>query len=279
MSYWETKCERFRLLQGDCIETMRRLPANYVDLIFADPPYFLSTEDGSTCKSGKRVAVDKGEWDRPKDLRSMHAWNGAWLSAAKRVLRPHGTIWVCGTMHNIHSATLAMQQLSMHLINEVIWEKPNPPPNLACRTITHSHETIVWARKAASSSHHFDYEYGKKLTGKQLKDVWRMTAPGKAEKTEGSHPTQKPLALVARCIHLSLPDGGLVLDPFNGSGTTGVAIAGTSPERRYRYLGIDLSDEYLALSRRRIMAEAPELEDNSGGSACLQAPRKRTTKA
>lgn len=276
MTHWKTKCSRFELLCGDSIEVMRRMPAESVDLVFADPPYFLSG-DGSTCRAGKRAKVRKGAWDEPASLSDMHAWNGRWLAAAKRLLRPHGAIWVSGTIHSIHSVALAMQQLRMHLVNEVVWEKPNPPPNLACRCITHSHETLVWASKSATSKHHFDYVYGKSLTGKQLKDVWRLSAPSKAERVHGDHPTQKPLALVGRCLHLTLPDGGTVLDPFVGSGTTGVAVAGMGPGRAGRFIGIDRDAKFLEIARLRIVAEAPELEDSEVESARTKAPAKRRT--
>jgi site-specific DNA-methyltransferase (adenine-specific) len=224
-----------------------------VDVIFADPPYFLSGS-GSTCSGGKRASVVKGEWDRPKTLAEMHAWNGKWLAVARRLLAPNGTIWVSGTLHSIHSCGIAMQQLGMAMINEVIWQKTNPPPNLACRCITHSHETLLWAKRAESSKHHFDYAASRRYTGKQLLDVWKMGSPGKAELVHGKHPTQKPIALVARCLAISAPDGATVLDPFQGSGTTGVVVAGLD-SLAMRYVGIDSDPQWLSVTEARIVDE------------------------
>ena len=232
---------------GDCVQAMRGMDAGSVDVVFADPPYFLSG-DGSTCSGGERVAVDKGEWDRPKTLREMHAWNGEWLREARRLLSPHGTMWVCGTSHNIHSVGLAMRQLGMDLINEIIWQKSNPPPNLACRCITHSHETILWAKRSPTSDHHFDYKASRTYSGKQMLDVWRLGPPGKNETVHGKHPTQKPIEVVERCLRVSAKPGGTVLDPFQGSGTTAVVAAMLG----LRYRGVELDESWLAVTERRI---------------------------
>jgi site-specific DNA-methyltransferase (adenine-specific) len=248
---WSSPDARLRLFAGDCLEVLERLPEESVDVVFADPPYFLSN-GGTTCRSGKRTAVDKGAWDRSRGADDNHAFNRAWLTACRRVLRPSGTIWVSGTSHVIYSVGFAMQQLGFKLLNDIAWEKPNPPPNLSCRYFTHSTETILWAAKDRRSRHHFDYGRMRATNGgKQMKTVWRMPAPGPGEKTLGRHPTQKPIALLQRIVQASCPSGGRVLDPFNGSGTTAVACAREGLE----YWGIEQDPAWLELSRRRLEAE------------------------
>lgn len=248
--HWRSADGRAVLHRGDCLVVLRELPEKSVDVIFADPPYFLSN-GGTTCKSGKRTSVDKGAWDRGVGVEPMHEFNRTWLAACQRVLTDDGTIWVSGTSHVIQSVGFAMQQLGFKILNEIVWEKPNPPPNLSCRYFTHSTETVLWAARGRKSRYHFDYAAMRAANGgKQMKSVWRMTAPGRDEKLHGSHPTQKPLALLARIVLSSCPPGGHVLDPFNGSGTTGVVALAAG----MRYTGIERERKYLNLSRRR-MAE------------------------
>ena len=254
--FWSAPEGRARLFHGDSLAVLGSLPAESVDVIFADPPYFLSN-GGMTCRSGKRSSVDKGAWDQSRGAEANHEFNRAWLRACQRVLRPNGTIWVSGTGHVIYSVGYAMQQLGFKPLNEIVWEKPNPPPNLSCRYFTHATESILWAARDRKSKHHFAYDAMRRINGgTQMKTVWRMTAPGKSEKTHGRHPTQKPLALLERILLASCAPEGVVLDPFNGSGTTGVAAARLG----HRYLGVDLDREYLELTRRRLLAERPEWE-------------------
>ena len=254
--FWRSGDGRARLFHGDSIAILATLPAESVDVIFADPPYFLSN-GGSTCRAGKRTSVDKGAWDRSQGVESNHAFNHQWLAACRRLLRPNGTIWVSGTSHVIYSVGYAMQQQQFKQLNEIVWEKPNPPPNLSCRYFTHSTETLLWAARDRKSRHHFDYDRMREQNaGKQMKTVWRLTAPGNKEKTHGRHPTQKPLALLERVLQASCPAGGVVLDPFNGSGTTGVAAV----SQGHSYIGIDLETEYLELTRARLLEAAPDLQ-------------------
>ncbi len=251
--FWSAPEGRARLFHGDSLAVLAALPAESVDVIFADPPYFLSN-GGMTCKAGKRASVDKGAWDQSRGVEENHEFNRAWLAACKRVLKPNGTIWVSGTGHVIYSVGYAMQQLGFKPLNEIVWEKPNPPPNLSCRYFTHATESILWAARDRKSKHHFAYDAMRKLNGgTQMKTVWRLTAPGKQEKLHGRHPTQKPLALLERLLMASGAPGALVLDPFNGSGTSGVAAARLG----HSYIGIDLDAEYLDLTRRRLLAEHP----------------------
>lgn len=251
-----------RLVLGDCLEVMETMPEASVDLIFADPPYLLSN-GGTTCASGRRVSVDKGRWDASGGLAADHDWNVRWLSACQRVLKPSGTIWVSGTQHVIFSIGFAMQSLGFHLLNTITWFKPNASPNLACRFFTHSTEIVLWASPSRRKPlpHTFHYKEMKAENGgKQMRDlwqlpepdgeqvVWSLPTPAKSEKSNGRHPTQKPLALLDRIVRAGSSPGELVIDPFNGSGTTGVAALRAGR----RYVGIDTDLEYIDLTRRRI---------------------------
>jgi len=237
-----------RLIQGDCLRVMSWMPAECIDLIFADPPYFLSN-DGITCRAGKMVSVNKGRWDKSKGAVEDHKFVKQWLEACRRVLKPNGTIWVSGTLHVIYSVGYAMQELGCKILNDIIWEKPNPPPHLACRYFTHSTEIVLWARKSEKARHYFNYRLMKTLNGgKQMKNVWRFPAPGKAEKRHGKHPTQKPVALLERIILAASKEGDLVLDPFMGSGTTGVAAVRLGR----KFVGVEMDDGYVRTALARI---------------------------
>lgn len=239
------------LYQGDCLEVLDAIAAKYpegcFDMIFADPPYFLSN-GGITCHAGRMVKVDKGDWDKSRGAEENHNFNRAWLERCQRVLKPNGTIWVTGTHHVIFSVGYAMQQLGFKILNDIAWEKPNPPPNLSCRYFTHSTETIIWAAKTEKSRHTFNYAAMKAVTGKQMKTVWRIPAPSKDEKTFGKHPTQKPVALVERCLLAATHEGDLVLDPFLGAGTTAVACY----RQGRHFVGIELDYRYLWIAGQRL---------------------------
>ena len=242
------------LYHGNCLSILDAIAAKHpdgcFDMIFADPPYFLSN-GGITCHAGKMVSVHKGDWDKSRGAEENHTFNRAWLERCQRVLKPNGTIWVTGTQHVIFSVGYAMQQLGFKILNDIAWEKPNPPPNLSCRYFTHSTETVLWAAKSDMSKHLFNYKAMKSVTGKQMKTVWTMPAPGKAEKTFGKHPTQKPVALVERCLLASTNEGDIVLDPFLGGGTSAVACARINR----RCVGIDLDGGHVALAEKRIHHE------------------------
>jgi site-specific DNA-methyltransferase (adenine-specific) len=250
--WFATEDGSFVLQCGDALELLPRLDvAGRVPLIFADPPYFLSN-DGVTCQSGRMVRVNKGDWDRTPGIERVHLFNRAWLAACRELLTDDGTIWVSGTRHVIYSVGFAMQQLDFKLLNEIAWEKPNPPPNLSCRYFTHSTETVLWAARSPKSRHRFHYDLMKVAAGgKQMKSVWRLPAPGPREKVHGRHPTQKPLGLLERIVLASSDPGDLVLDPFCGSGTTGLAAA----RHGRRFIGIDSERAYLELARRRRAAQ------------------------
>ena len=261
------KSDTALLYEGDCLEILSSLSKQSVDMIFADPPYNLSN-GGITCHAGHMVSVNKGEWDKSKGVEADHKFAFEWLKACQRILKDDGTIWVSGTMHKVYSVGFAMQQLDYKLLNEICWFKPNASPNLSCRYFTHSHETLLWAAKSDKSKHKFNYELMKRVAGgKQMRslwldvntndepqDIWTITTPAKEEKKHGKHPTQKPLALIERIILASTNPGDVILDPFTGSSTTGVAAI----KHNRHFIGIDIDTGYLELSVKRIRDE----EDN-----------------
>jgi len=246
------------LYQGDCLSLLDRFidlhPDGVFDAIFADPPYFLSN-GGITCHAGRMVKVDKGAWDKSRGVDLNHEFNTEWLWRCQRALKPDGTIWITGTQHVIFSVGFALQQLGFKLLNDITWEKPNPPPNLSCRYFTHSTETVLWAAKNAKSRHTFHYAAMRETNGgRQMKSVWRMTAPGSEEKRHGKHPAQKPFALLERCLLASTNRGDLVLDPFSGSGTTAVACARLGR----RCVGLEIDSAFLETARKRVLDEINE---------------------
>jgi len=253
--------DNYQLIKGNCLEVMIDLfnqKGEFVDFIFADPPYFLSN-GGITCQNGKMVKVDKGNWDSSQGPELNHQFNIEWLKRCQNLLKPNGTIMVSGTSHIIYSIGFAMQLLGMKTLNNITWVKPNPPPNLACKYFTHSTETIIWAAKTLESKHFYNYDLMKSLNeNKQMKDVWKIPSPKKEEKKYGKHPTQKPLQLLNKIILAATEKDGLILDPFNGSGTTGVA----SIINNRKYIGIELEDKFLLLSKKRFQNIKKDLFGN-----------------
>jgi len=254
-SYYKSKDNSFNLIHGDTFKVLSQFDF-YFDMIFADPPYFLSN-NGLTIKNGEIVSVNKGDWDKSHGYDFINAFNREWISLCREKMKDNGTIWISGTMHNIFSVGQVLTELGFKILNVITWEKTNPPPNFSCRYFTHSTEQVIWARKSSKVPHYYNYELMKEINdGKQMKDVWRLPAIAQWEKTCGKHPTQKPLALLARIILASTKQGAWILDPFAGSSTTG--IAATLLNRKY--LGIDSEEEYLNLSRmRREELESPEI--------------------
>lgn len=251
-SFYKSANHDFTLLQGDCIELLKQFNFSF-DMIFADPPYFLSN-GGISCQSGKVVCVDKGDWDKASSPEQMDTFNKEWLSLCREKLSDNGTIWISGTYHNIFSIANTLKELGFRILNVVTWAKTNPPPNISCRFFTYSTEFVIWARKNPKKPHYFNYELMKKLNGdKQMTDVWHLPAIGRWEKSCGKHPTQKPLSLLSRIIMASVPEGGWVLDPFCGSGTTGIAASLLGR----RFLGIDMETAFLEMAKAR----REELED------------------
>ena len=246
------KRQNFNLHHGDCLEILPRFKEESFNLIFADPPYNLSN-GGMSCSAGKMVSVNKGKWDKSKGFDEDFKFTYKWLFECRRVLKDDGVIWVSGTHHSIYQVGYAMKLLGFDIINEIVWFKPNAPPNLSCRYFAHSHETLICARKNKLARHFFDYDSMKKWedkisnSGKQMKSVWNIPLTPQREKIHGKHPTQKPLELLRRVIVAHSKEGDLVLDPFNGSGTTGIACV----ELGRRYVGIDIEGAYLDLAVKR----------------------------
>lgn len=240
-----------KIYVGDCFEAMHKIEDNSIDLVFADPPYFLSN-GGITCHAGKMVSVDKGQWDKGMSLIEMHQFNKQWIALCTKKLKPNGTIFISGTMHNIYSIGMALQELDLKIINDIAWFKVNPPPNLSCRFFTHATETILWAKKSSKAKHCFNYQVMKSMgdpsPGKQMLSLWRITPPKKSEKEFGKHPTQKPIELLNRIILAASSPGDTVLDPFLGSGTTAVAAVLNGR----KFIGIDSDVGYVDLAVKRI---------------------------
>jgi len=256
----------FVLYHANCLDILLRLPENSVDLVFADPPYRLSN-DGFTVHSGKRVSVNKGEWDKSNGLEKDFEFHLQWIKAIKRVLKPNGTIWISGTYHSIYQCGFALQLAGYHILNEIIWFKPNASPNLSCRCFTASHETLIWAKKDEHAKHTFNYELMKngnwledflKKPNAQMRSVWAIGTPKPIEKQFGKHPTQKPVELLKRIVLAASTEGDLVLDPFTGSSTTGIAahLLGR------KFIGIDTEKSYLDLSIKRFEALEQSLNED-----------------
>jgi len=246
---------------GDCLVELKKIEKNSVDMIFADPPYFLSN-DGFSVKSGKRVSVNKGTWDKSKGFKENLKFTKKWLKLCKEILKKNGSIWVSGTLHNIYSVGFLLEELEFKIMNDITWFKPNGPPHLACRYFAHAHETILWAKKDKKAKHKFNYELMKKWDDekdilknkdKQMRSVWSIPLTSKKEKIHGKHPTQKPEELLKRIILSSTKKGDLVIDPFMGSGTTGVI----SIQNNRKFYGIERDEKYFEIAKTRINNSNP----------------------
>jgi len=245
----------FVLYNDDMFDVVPQLCRKF-DVVFADPPYFLSN-GGFSVQSGKRVSVDKGDWDRSHGAEHDAEFNRAWLGVCREHMTDAGTIWTCGTFHNIFSVATAMTELGFRILNAVTWQKSNPPPNLSCRMFTHSTEVLIWARRSKTVPHYYNYDLMHRIAGnRQMTDVWTMPAIAPWEKTCGKHPTQKPLALVVRALLASTRKGDMVLDPFAGSSTTGIAanIAGRC------FVGVEKEKVFceMSVARRRLLGVCKE---------------------
>ncbi len=266
--FFASRNGKFVLIQGDCRELLPQLAHEGLkpNLVFADPPYHLSN-DGITCQSGRMVSVNKGKWDKSDGTRADHDFVLSWLEPCLACLQLGGSFWISGTHHVIFSVGYGLQELGAKILNTIVWEKTNPPPNLACRYYTHSHEFVLWTKRGQKEKHTFNYAFEKQANnGKQQKDIWyqrnynadgeqtapnhwRIGAPKKVEKLLGKHPTQKPVELLDRIVRCASNPGDLVLDPFCGSATTGIAAMGNQRS----FIGIDTDPEHLELAKRRAM--------------------------
>lgn len=246
-----SKDSLFSLYHADCNEI---LPRFSFDLIFVDPPYFLSN-DGLSIQSGKIVSVNKGQWDKGENIDDIDTFNEHWISNAKIALKDTGSILISGTYHNIFSLGRILQKLDFKILNIITWQKTNPPPNFSCRYLTHSTEQIIWARKSHKHKHIFNYDLMKKINNnKQMRDVWSFPAIAPWEKTCGKHPTQKPLNLLVRLLLMASNEDSVICDPFSGSSSTGIAanLLGR------KFIGIEKEKEFIDIS----IARKAELDSN-----------------
>ena len=245
-SYYKSNSGDFTLIQGDCIETLSKFQFDF-DMVFADPPYFLSN-GGISYQSGKIVCVDKGKWDKATTLEDMDTFNLKWLTEVRNHMKDNATIWISGTHHNIFSVQQQLIKLGFKILNVITWAKTNPPPNISCRYFTYSTEFIIWARKSPKVPHYFNYSLMRELNNnKQMTDVWQLPAIGRWEKSCGKHPTQKPLSILARIIQASTKQNAWILDPFSGSATTGIAACLLGR----KYLGLEIEENFLMIGRQR----------------------------
>lgn len=278
--YYESK--DFTLYHCDCLEFLSAIPSESIDMIFADPPYNLSN-GGFTCHAGRMVSVNKGEWDKSKGIENDFDFHKNWIGACKETLNKTGSIWISGTYHSIYACGYALQTHGYHMLNDITWYKPNAAPNLSTRFFTASHETLLWARKQKKAKHKFNYtemkegywpEDSLKKKDKQMRSVWSISTPKPIEKKFGKHPTQKPFNLLKRIVLASTDKDDLILDPFTGSSTTGLAayLYGR------KFIGIDTETEYLDLSikrfedlekdikRKGMQKSLKQWENNNGGT-------------
>jgi site-specific DNA-methyltransferase (adenine-specific) len=220
----------FMLLLGNSIDILKNMEDETVDLIFADPPYF--SNDGS--------------------LKDKFLFTMTWLKECKRILKRNGTIWISCSDNNNCLIGMALEKLGYKILNNIVWVKTNSLPNLSTHLFSHTTETILWAKKDSKAKHIFNYELMKEINGgKQMKDVWQFPSLSNSEKKFGKHPSQKPINLIERLILASSNEKDIILDPFNGSGTTGVCAYRLDRQ----YIGIDIEKEYLDLTINRYKNE------------------------
>lgn len=233
------------LYNDECIKIMRTFPSCKIDMIFADPPYFLSN-GGLSIHSGKVVSVDKGEWDKASNYDDISKFNYEWLSECFRLLKNGGTIWVSGTIHNIFNIKEHMDRIGYKIINIIIWHKVDPPPLIYKNKFKFSYEFIIFSSKGRNKT--FNYNEMYRIENTEMHDVWNITAVQMYEKKFGYHPTQKPECLLERIIISSTNEHDIVLDPFMGSGTTGYV----AEKYNRRFIGIEKERKYFDIAKARI---------------------------
>ena len=246
------------IIHGDCLIEMKKIPDNSVDLIFADPPYYLQLPKGKRLKrsNGTEIIPVDNDWDSFESYDHYDAFTQAWISECQRILKPTGTFWVIGMYHNIFRVGTIMQNLGMWFLNDVIWVKIDALPNLNGRRFTNNHETLIWSVKDKDCKRYtFNYELMKKLNGgKQMKDtdwIFGLCKGNERLKDENgikAHPTQKPLKLIQQIVLAASNKGDIVFDPFMGSGTT--AIVAEALGRKW--LGVERDEKYVQLARNRV---------------------------
>ena len=246
MCYYQSDTNDFSLVLGDTMQELSHLTGQF-DMIFADPPYFLSG-GGKTMRGKRVVTVNKGNWDTVRSDEEKDNFNYKWLSLCRDLLKDNGTIWICGSFHNIYSVERCLNKLGYKLLNVITWQKTDPPPSFTGTRFNFASEYIIWAAKSDKSKYFLNFPLMTVLNGgKQMPDVWRLPSVGMWEKRCGRHPTQKPLRLLYRIILACTHEGDTILDPFAGSCTTGIA----ANLLQRKFIGIDRSEEYLQLGINR----------------------------
>ncbi len=248
-----------RIIVGDCVSLMKKMPAESVDCIFADPPYNLQLGGELFRPDHSRVDAVDQDWDQFESLKTYDAFTRQWLSSAKTLLKPDGSLWVIGSYHNIFRLGYILQDMGFWVLNDIIWRKSNPMPNFRGRRFTNAHETLIWASKSKESKYTFNYEAMKNLNEDvQMRSDWTLPlCTGgerlKKESGEKAHPTQKPESLLYRVIMASTKKDDVILDPFFGTGTTG-AVA---KKLGRHFIGLERDPEYAAVAQARIESIDP----------------------
>lgn len=243
-----------RILAGDCLERLADIEAASVDLIFADPPYNLQLERDLMRPNNTRVDGVDDDWDKFSSFAEYDQFSRAWLTECRRILKPHGAIWVIGSYHNIFRLGAALQDLGYWMLNDVIWRKTNPMPNFRGRRFTNAHETLIWASRDQKSRYTFNYEAMKAFNDDlQMRSDWLLPICSGGERLKDdaggkAHPTQKPEGLLHRIVMATTKPGDVVLDPFFGTGTTG-AVA---KRLGRKWIGIERDEAYIAIAQARI---------------------------
>ena len=253
----ETRVDQ--ILEGECVEVMKTLPAESVDLVFADPPYNLQLGGDLHRPDNSKVSAVDNDWDQIGGFDEYDLFTWGWMEEARRVLKPNGAIWVIGSYHNIFRVGGILQDAGFWVLNDIIWRKTNPMPNFKGTRFTNAHETLIWAAKSKDAKPTFNYAAMKALNdGVQMRSDWTLPICSGGERLKGkdgkkAHPTQKPEALLHRVLLSTTNPGDVVLDPFFGTGTTGAA----AKRLGRHYIGIERDEDYLAVARDRLAAITP----------------------
>ncbi len=247
-----------KILRGDCIAEMRGLPDESIDMIFADPPYNLQLGGDLIRPEGSTVDAVDDDWDKFDTLAAYDRFTTEWMTEARRILKPNGSLWVIGSYHNIFRVGAILQDLGYWILNDIIWRKANPMPNFRGTRFTNAHETLIWASKSEKSKYTFNYRAMKTLNDElQMRSDWVMPICGGQERIKKNgtkaHPTQKPEALLYRIMLATTNKGDVVLDPFFGTGTTGAVAKRLGRD----WIGCEREDNYIEVAEERIEAALP----------------------
>ncbi|MHC8508656.1 MAG: DNA methyltransferase [Rhodospirillales bacterium] len=266
------KGARDRIITGDCVEVMNSLAPGSVDAVFADPPYNLQLSGELTRPDHSVVDGVDDDWDKFDNFAAYDKFTRAWLAAAKRALKPEGSLWVIGSYHNIFRVGTVLQDMGFWILNDIIWRKTNPMPNFRGTRFTNAHETLIWCATGQNSKPRFNYNAMKRLNDDvQMRSDWTLPLCTGAERIKDddgrkAHPTQKPESLLYRVVLSSTNPGDTILDPFFGSGTTG-AVA---KRLGRRFIGVERDPAYAAVAKKRIAAVARPRD-----AATVETPSKR----